>query len=390
MDELYSRARRAVVDHFRIGAWCRSADSRAIYSQHELRFTPPTHFTSTTGVTFTFHAWDQSNTPGVTSGSRQNISAQLGGAFSYSVNPPATATVVVNPVNDPPEFITFPTDKTVDEDGGLITFVAFVSARPGPDLVADENPPSPPGQVITGYQLSNTNNPLFTVQPQISASGVLTFTLAPDANGQATVTVVAQDNGPQGGANRFESDPASAVAAARPQTFVITVRPVNDSPVVNQAPANVSLAEGIAANAQLCLHRCQHDYRGRRRSSVEWRQQLLLGDGSRPSRTGNVGRARWGSFGHERLAGDNSVVRKLAVLKINSTLANLTYTTPTSSFNEFSNGGPVLMTVVVNDGGFAGSVGAANEPANSPTRTVSIHVTPTNDTRQELYCPQQR
>lgn len=81
------------------------------------------------------------------------------------------------------------------------------SARP-----ADES-----SQVLT-FLVSNDNSSLFAVQPSIDASGNLSWTLAADANGAATVTVVLADDGgtASGGA---DTSPA--------QTFTITV---NDSP----------------------------------------------------------------------------------------------------------------------------------------------------------------
>jgi hypothetical protein len=49
------------------------------------------------------------------------------------------------------------------------------------------------GQTVS-FSCTNNNNPLFSTQPAIAADGTLTFTTAPDAYGNATVTVVATDN----------------------------------------------------------------------------------------------------------------------------------------------------------------------------------------------------
>ncbi|HXX61872.1 MAG TPA: cell wall-binding repeat-containing protein, partial [Candidatus Sulfotelmatobacter sp.] len=61
-------------------------------------------------------------------------------------------------------------------------------------------------------------------------SGTLTFKTAPNANGVATITVRVQDNG--GTAN-------GGVDLSAPQTFTITVTPVNDAPTANGDLASV-------------------------------------------------------------------------------------------------------------------------------------------------------
>lgn len=54
--------------------------------------------------------------------------------------------------------------------------------------------PADVGQTLA-FHVSNDNNALFSVQPAIAADGTLSFTLAPDANGVATVSVYLEDNG---------------------------------------------------------------------------------------------------------------------------------------------------------------------------------------------------
>ncbi len=70
--------------------------------------------------------------------------------------------------------------------------------------------------------VSNDNNALFAAQPAVGSTGTLTYTPATDANGSATVTLYAQDDGDtaNGGSD-----------TSAPQTFTITVDPVNDAPV---------------------------------------------------------------------------------------------------------------------------------------------------------------
>src|SRR5204863_451982 len=120
----------------------------------------------------------------------------------------ATATITINPVNDPPTFQIGPT-VTVLEDSGAQTITPWVTAiSPGP---ADES-----AQTVT-FTTTNSNNALFSVQPFVASNGTLTFTPAPNANGSATITVFAQDNG--GIANGGNDTSAS-------QTRTITVNTV--------------------------------------------------------------------------------------------------------------------------------------------------------------------
>src|SRR5688572_1248540 len=87
------------------------------------------------------------------------------------------------------------------------------------------------------FNVSNSNNPLFSTQPAIAANGTLTYTAAPNANGSAIVTVTLSDNG--GTANSGD-DTTDA------QTFTIIVTPVNDAPSFTKG-ADQSLLEDAAA-----------------------------------------------------------------------------------------------------------------------------------------------
>lgn len=121
-----------------------------------------------------------------------------------------TFTLTVNAVNDAPSF-TGGGNVTVNEDSGAYsaTWATAISAGPGEG-----------GQTVAFFA-SNTNNALFSAQPSISASGVLTFTPAPNAFGSATVSVYAQDNG--GTAN-------GGIDTSATVTFTITINGVNDPP----------------------------------------------------------------------------------------------------------------------------------------------------------------
>ena len=84
------------------------------------------------------------------------------------------------------------------------------------------------------FQTTDTNAALFTAggRPSVAADGTLTFTPAADANGAATVTLTAvDDGGTQNG----------GIDTSAPQTFTITVNPVNDKPAFTPgADQNVS------------------------------------------------------------------------------------------------------------------------------------------------------
>ena len=125
---------------------------------------------------------------------------------------PATRTVSVTPVNDAPEFaLPAAPDQTVPEDAGAQTVSGFATGITAVEL----------GQVLT-FNVTTDNDALFDVLPAIDpTTGDLTYTLAADVFGSATVTVTLTDDG--GTAN-------GGADTSAPQTFDITVTGVNDPP----------------------------------------------------------------------------------------------------------------------------------------------------------------
>ena len=105
-------------------------------------------------------------------------------------------------------------NQTVLEDSGLRTVAGWITS-------SSVGPATDSWQTITGYILTNNNPSLFSIQPAVSTTGVLTFTLATNASGVANVSVQARDDGgtAYGGA---DTSPA--------QTLVVTVTDVNDVP----------------------------------------------------------------------------------------------------------------------------------------------------------------
>ncbi|HWL35607.1 MAG TPA: Ig-like domain-containing protein [Frankiaceae bacterium] len=157
-------------------------------------------------------------------------------SFTYTVNDgtidsaPATASITVDPVNDQPSF-TKGADQTVNEDSGLQTVTGWATA-------ISAGPANESAQVVT-FAASTNNDALFSVLPAVSSTGDLTYTPAVDANGVATVTVQATDDGgiANGGNNQSPT-----------QTFDITVTAVNDVPSFTKG-ADQTLNEDAGAQS---------------------------------------------------------------------------------------------------------------------------------------------
>lgn len=131
-------------------------------------------------------------------------------------SPPQTLTIVVTGVNDAPSFTAADPPSSL-EDAGPQTVVGWVTGfDPGPNE---------PGQSVAEYLISAVSNPtLFSAEPAVSVDGTLSYTAAPDAFGTSQFTVRVRDDG--GTAN-------GGVDLSDPQTFTITVEPVNDPPVID-------------------------------------------------------------------------------------------------------------------------------------------------------------
>ncbi len=149
-------------------------------------------------------------------------------SFTYTIedkkNITSTATVevTVNGVNDVPSFTAGAT-QSVAEDAGAQTVTGWATA-------ISAGPSNESAQTLT-FAVTTGNEALFSVQPAISANGTLSYTLAANANGTATVSVVLKDNG---GTARGGVDTSAA------QTFTITVNAVNDAPKAEDDTASVN------------------------------------------------------------------------------------------------------------------------------------------------------
>ena len=147
---------------------------------------------------------------------------------------PQTFTITVGEVNDAPGF-TKGADQSVLEDAGTVTVTGWatnISAGP-----ANES-----GQALS-FVVSSDHPEFFAANgaPAIdAATGTLTYTLAADRFGTATVTVVLHDDG--GTEN-------GGVDTSDPQTFTISVGAVNDAPsalVVTPSASVIEEGESIS------------------------------------------------------------------------------------------------------------------------------------------------
>ncbi len=129
-------------------------------------------------------------------------------------------TIELIEVNDAPTF-SLDGDVVVDEDAGAQSISGFAA-----DVLA--GPPSERAQAIR-FDVTDDNPALFSSAPAIDDTGTLTFTPAPNAFGNATVTVTLVDDGGTeiGGIDRTT------------MSFVLTVASVNGIPVA--APDNGAL-----------------------------------------------------------------------------------------------------------------------------------------------------
>ena len=229
---------------------------------------------------------------------------------------PQTFTISVTAVNDAPSF-TSGGDVTVLEDSAAYSAAWATAISAGP---SDES-----GQTLT-FSASNSNNALFATQPAISASGVLTFTLAANAFGSATVTVTLSDDG--GTAN-------SGADTSAAQTFTINVTGVNDEPAFT-AGGNVTVNEDSGAY------------------SAAWASAISAGPNETQTLTFHV-------------TNDNNAL--FASQPAISATGVLTFTTASDAF------GTATVTVYLTDDG--GTANSGDDTSSSVTFTITLD--PVND-----------
>jgi VCBS repeat-containing protein len=119
---------------------------------------------------------------------------------------------------------------SVAEDSGAYSqngFLTNISSGPSNEST----------QTVT-FTITSSNPSLFSVAPAIDSLGNLTFTPAANANGAATITVVANDDG-----DSSNGGVSSSVA----QTFSFVITDANDAPTVT-APASFTVIEDVVSN----------------------------------------------------------------------------------------------------------------------------------------------
>ncbi len=160
------------------------------------------------------------------------IAEDDGGTANAGVNRTTnTFTIAITAVNDAPGITFAQATVTVLEDASAQSLSAFVTGSTGP---ANES-----GQSITNYSVANNNTALFSAQPAVALNGTLTFTPAANANGSATVTVIAEDDG----------GTANAGVNKTTNTFTIAITAVNDAPAITFAQATVTVLEDASAQS---------------------------------------------------------------------------------------------------------------------------------------------
>ncbi len=230
-----------------------------------------------------------------------------------------TFAIMITPVNDAPGVTFAQNPLTVLEDSGANTIASFAAFSAGP---ANES-----AQALAGYTITVNNLALFSAAPAINSAGVLTFTPAPNANGNATVTVVVQDNAgvADGGVDKSTN------------TFAIMVTAVNDMPSVVLAQGTVTVLEDAGAQSMASF------------------TSFTAGPSDET-----------GQIASYTLTSDNAAL--FSVAPAISGAGVLTFTPATNA------NGSATVTVVVQDSG-----GTANGGADKRTNTFAIVVTAVND-----------
>jgi len=105
-----------------------------------------------------------------------------------------TVSIDIDAVNDPPTFVLGANQNRNSSEGSVsvTNFVTSISTGPGEG-----------SQSIDDFLVSNNNNGLFDTQPDVANNGTLSFVIADNAEGFATVNVQLRDDGgtPNGGSD---------------------------------------------------------------------------------------------------------------------------------------------------------------------------------------------
>ena len=137
--------------------------------------------------------------------------------------------------NQPPSFVAGGS-QSVLEDAGAQMVAGWATA-------ISAGPASESSQVV-GFTVATDNPGLFASQPSVAADGTLAYTPAANANGSATVSVVARDDAGTAGGGVDSSGAA---------TFAIAIQAVNDAPTCsiggNQTALSLLGAQSVSGFA---------------------------------------------------------------------------------------------------------------------------------------------
>ena len=187
-------------------------------------YSPPTDFNRDIGIDFfTYEVIDDNPDDGET------WSLEEGELVEDRRTATGTVELLINPVNDRPQFVLSTDQLTAAEDSASLVVENFATnIFAGPQLTAlDEIDP------VTGQSVEFTVSSLtfpesqslqfFDVYPTITPEGTLTYKPAADVFGSFEFEVVLTDDGPD---NSIRGDQVSSM----PQLLTIDINPINDPP----------------------------------------------------------------------------------------------------------------------------------------------------------------
>ncbi|MBK8038247.1 MAG: autotransporter-associated beta strand repeat-containing protein [Verrucomicrobiaceae bacterium] len=147
-----------------------------------------------------------------------------------------TFTLTVMPVNDAPSFERG-ADQSIPHDAGP-------QSLPGWATAISAGPVDEAGQTLT-FNVTNSDNALFSVQPAVSSDGTLTFTPALNANSSATVTLTLSDNGGIANAGADTSEAQTfTIYVLGPFPFSVSQSGNSGAGSLRQAIANAAIVPG--------------------------------------------------------------------------------------------------------------------------------------------------
>ena len=254
-------------------------------------------------------------------------------SFRYQVDDgsalsqPATVTITVTPVNDPPRFDTLP-DITINEDSleRIVSFTGIVAS-------GNENQPL---QITASSSNPGLTGALNIQYTSPASTGTLKFTPTAEQSGSSVITVSLLDGGPDGdlatpGDNESYQD-----------SFTVTINAVNDLPTIAIIP-DLAIAE-----------------------DAEEQVVNLSGISAGPEENQPL---RITAFSE-----NTSLVPSPIVVYTSTATSGLLRFQPLANAH-----GIVTLSVVVEDGGFDNELATSSDNA-SVTTTFVVTINPQNDT----------